>query len=57
MPEFMKSPYWDIQTRKVKSDAPPEIRAELEKAYQEYHAEREREFQAWVAATSPKPAG
>jgi len=49
-PEFIKSPYWDIYTDKVKPDTPPGIRAELEKAYQEYLEKGKREANAWLDA-------
>jgi hypothetical protein len=50
-PEFVKSPYWDIHTDKVKPGTPPDIRAELEKAYQEYLAEGQRELEEWDKAS------
>jgi hypothetical protein len=50
-PEFVKSPYWDIYTDKVKPGTPPDIKAELEKAYQEYLAEGQREAKAWRDAS------
>jgi hypothetical protein len=50
-PEFVKSPYWDIHTDKVKPGTPPDIKAELEKAYQEYLADGQREAKAWRDAS------
>jgi hypothetical protein len=49
-PEFVKSPYRDIYTDTVKLSAPPDLTAELEKAYQEYLAERQRKANAWLEA-------
>ena len=49
-PEFVKSPYWDVHTDKVKPGAPPDIKAELEKAFQEYLAEGQREANEWFDA-------
>jgi len=50
-PEFIKSPYWDIHTDKVKPGTPPNIKTELEKAYKEYLAEGQRESKAWRDAS------
>jgi hypothetical protein len=50
-PKFVKSPYWDIYTDKVKPGTPPDIKIELEKAYQEYLAEWQREAKAWRDAS------
>jgi hypothetical protein len=49
--EFVKSPYWDIHTDKVKPGTPPDIKSALEKAYQEYLAEGQREIKAWAEAS------
>jgi len=49
-PEFVKSPYWDIYTNKVKPDTPPDIKAKLEKDFQDYLAEGQREARAWFDA-------
>jgi hypothetical protein len=51
VPEFKKSPYWDIHTSTVKPGAPPDVKAVLEKAYQEYLAEGQREAKAWRDAS------
>jgi len=32
-PEFVKSPYWDVHTDKVKPGTPLNVKAELEKAF------------------------
>jgi len=50
-PEFVKSPYWDVHNDKVKPGTPPEIKAELEKAFTEYLAEGRREAKAWCDAS------
>jgi len=50
-PEFVKSPYWDIHTDKVKPGTPPDIKAKLEKAYQEYIAEKQKKLKAWNEAS------
>jgi hypothetical protein len=50
-PEFVKSPYWDVHTDKVKPGTPPDIKIELEKAYQEYLAEGQRKAKAWCDAS------
>jgi hypothetical protein len=50
-PEFKKSPYWDIYTDKVKPGTPPDIKAAMEKAYQEYLAEGQKEAKAWRDAS------
>jgi hypothetical protein len=50
-PEFVKSPYWDIHTNKVKPSTPPDIKVALEKAYKEYLAEGQRELKAWEEAS------
>jgi len=50
-PEFVKSPYWDIHIDKVKPGTPPDIKAELEKAYQEYIAEKQKKLKAWNDAS------
>ena len=49
-PEFKKSPYWDVYNDKVKPGTPPDIKAELEKAFQEYLAEGQREANEWLDA-------
>jgi len=49
-PEFKKSPYWDIHTDKVKPGTPPEIKAGLEKAFQEYLADGQKDAKAWFDA-------
>jgi hypothetical protein len=53
-PEFVKSPYWNIHTDEVKPGTPPDIKAELEKAYQEYLADGQREAKAWFDASQAK---
>jgi hypothetical protein len=50
-PEFVKSPYWDIYTDEVKPGTPPDIKTKLEKAYQEYLAEGQREAKTWGDAS------
>ncbi|MDR1252461.1 MAG: hypothetical protein LBK62_09880 [Treponema sp.] len=50
-PDFVKSPYWDIYTDTVKPGAPPDVKAGLEKAYQEYLAEGRRRMKEWDDAS------
>jgi len=50
-PEFVKSPYWDIYNDNVKPGTPPDIKAGLEKAFQEYLADGQREAKAWSDAS------
>jgi hypothetical protein len=50
-PEFVKSPYWDIYTDTVKPGAPPDVKAGMEKAYQEYLAEGQRKAKEWHHAS------
>jgi hypothetical protein len=50
-PEFKKSPFWDIYNDKVKPGTSPDIKAELEKAYQDYLAEGQRELKEWDEAS------
>jgi len=49
-PEFKKSPYWDFHNDKVKPGTPPEIKADLENAFQNYLAEGKKEAKAWLDA-------
>jgi len=50
-PEFKKSPYWDIHTDKVKPGTPPDIKVELEKAYQKYLDEGQKRLKEWDEAS------